>query len=41
MVSSTSKKVQFSGNGVTTTFAYSFLILDQSHIKVVVTTRRR
>lgn len=40
-VSSTALKAQFTGNGVTTVFAYNFLVLDQSQLTVVVTTRRR
>lgn len=41
MVSSTGSVIQYTGNGVTTVFAYNFLILDQSHLRVVLTTRRR
>lgn len=41
MVTSTSSKVQYTANGVTTAFAFDFPFLAKSHITVLVTTRRR
>jgi len=41
MVSTTASKIQYTGNGATTVFAYDFQIQSQSHLVVVLTVRRR
>lgn len=41
MLTSTTTKVQFTGNGSTTVFSFDYLVSDSSHLKVYVTTRRR
>ena len=41
MVTSTGSKIQYTGNGATTSFAFNFLVTDQAHLVVIKTVRRR